>query len=69
MQRPASVTVFGVLNIVFGALGLMGTLFSGAAVFLAEAQGRHMAGAEEMNPVWGMWLKISVVLGRWVRSP
>jgi hypothetical protein len=63
MQRPASVTVFGILNIVFGALRLMVTLFSGAAVFLVEAQGRHMVGPEEVNPVWGMWLKISVILG------
>lgn len=64
MQRPASVTVFGVLNILFGAFGLFGTLFSGAAVFIAEAQGGLIkAGAQEMNPVWGMWLKASVVLG------
>lgn len=63
MQRPASVTVFGILNILFGAFGLFGTLFSGAAVFVAEAQGLAKAGAEEMNPVWGMWLKISVLLG------
>lgn len=63
MQRPASVTVFGILNIVFGALGLFGTLFSGAAVFLAEAQGLPRLGEEEINPVWGMWLKIGVVLG------
>jgi hypothetical protein len=62
MQRPTSVTVFGVLNIVFGALGLLSTLFTGAAVFLVEAQQRQMPGMEEVNPVWEAWLKIIVVV-------
>jgi hypothetical protein len=62
MQRPTSVTVFGVLNIVFGALGLLSTAFTGAAVFLAEAQQRQMPGVEELNPVWEGWLRIIVVV-------
>lgn len=62
MQRPTSVTVFGVLNIVFGALGLLGTLFSGAALFMVNAQQRRMPGMEELNPIWEAWLKISVVM-------
>jgi len=32
--RPASVTVFGILNLVFGALGLCGTVASAAMLFL-----------------------------------
>lgn len=34
MQRPASVTVFGVLNIVFGAFGVLGLFGTAAAVFM-----------------------------------
>lgn len=63
MQRPTSVTVFGVLNIVFGVLGLLVVLFSGAAVFLATAQRQRLPGMEEMNPVLATWTKVSVVIG------
>lgn len=34
MERPTSITVFGVLNIVFGALGVLGTCFSILDFFL-----------------------------------
>ncbi len=42
MQRPASVTVFGVLNIVFGVLGLFGLAFSVLVLFAFDIQPQPM---------------------------
>jgi hypothetical protein len=64
MQRPTSVTVFGVLNIVFAAFGIFGVL---ASVMLFAA-----AGTNSNNPViqvihdspgYAAWMKICIVLG------
>jgi hypothetical protein len=64
MQRPTAVTVFGILNIIFAALGILGAL---ASVMLFMA-----VGTSSNNPViqlihdspgYAAWLKISIVLG------
>jgi D-alanyl-lipoteichoic acid acyltransferase DltB (MBOAT superfamily) len=64
MKRPTSVTVFGILNIVFAAFGLFGLL---ASVFLFFPQA-----AASKNPVvqlihdhaaYAAWLKFSLALG------
>jgi hypothetical protein len=64
MQRPTVATVFGILNIVFAALGIFGVL---ASVMLFMA-----VGASSNNPViqlihdspaYAAWMKISIVLG------
>ena len=39
LVRPASVTVFGILNIIFGALGLLCSPFGLIAVFIPQQQG------------------------------
>ena len=63
MQRPTSVTVFGVLNIVFGALGLLSTAVSMVVLFAVDAQAGAMDPFANVNPVWNMWIKVSIVLG------
>jgi hypothetical protein len=64
MQRPTAVTVFGILNIGFAVLGIVGALAS-VMLFLA-------VGATSSNPVvqiirdspaYAAWMKISIVLG------
>ena len=65
MHRPASVTVLGILNIVFAALGLMGIAVSIAMMFMPP-------GLNVKNPVldlmrqnagYAMYANISMVLG------
>lgn len=65
MNRPTSVTVFGILNIVFAALGFFGVLAMGALLFLPQP-------ANSPNPViqlihdnsaYAAWVEISTVLG------
>ncbi|MCP4645488.1 MAG: hypothetical protein GY851_33905 [bacterium] len=71
MQRPTSVTVFGVLNIIFGVLGLtctpLGTLY---VVFLPkirefyEQQGVQLPEMPMLeSPGYRMFLIISMVIG------
>lgn len=64
MQRPVSVTVFGILNIVFAAWAICGSVFS--SVILAA-----QAGAGQQNPVLKVmeddpflstWMKVSMPL-------
>ena len=50
LPRPASVTVFGILNIVFGALGLLCVSFM--TVGLALGQGLDALGASDGYKVW-----------------
>jgi hypothetical protein len=64
MQRPTSVTVFGVLNIVFAVLGFLG-LLAAAAMFRANPGGSENPVLQMMhdNPGFATWMKISTVLG------
>ena len=66
MQRPTSVTVFGVLNIVFGALGFVAITFSAITLMAVSA------GSTANNPVleimrnspgYALWMKITIPLG------
>ncbi len=63
MQRPASVTVFGVLNVVFGVLGLFGLAFSAVLLFAVDVQPQPMNPLPVANPVWDMWTKVNLGLG------
>jgi hypothetical protein len=66
MERPKSIVVFGVLNIVFGALGLCGGLFAIAIQFgLTNPQGSPNPALEIMqsNPLYELWMQIGLVLG------
>lgn len=62
--RPTSVTVLGVLNILFGALGLIGTAFSLALIFMPEqfegADNPFLNFAEQ--PLYSLFLKVGGVL-------
>ncbi len=65
MQRPTSVVVFGVLNLIFGALGIVGTLFSSAILFMPERPGIKNPVLElvKQNAGYAAFLKVSLVLG------
>lgn len=64
MERPTSVTVFGILNIVFAALGMLGilmmmTMFSGHFEDLKNPVFKLI----HDNPGYALWVKISAGLG------
>jgi len=64
MQRPTAVTVFGILNLVFAALGIFGVLGS---VMLFAAVGdtskNPVIQIIHDNPTYAAWMKISIPLG------
>ena len=64
MNRPMSVSVFGVLNIIFGAFGLLGVLMS-APTFFSKAADSKNSVIQVMNhsPTFAAWMVISAVLG------
>ena len=63
MQRPTSVTVFGILNIVFAAFGIIGT-FASLAFFSANADMNNpVVKIIHENSSYAAWLKICIPLG------
>ncbi len=64
MKRPTSVTVFGILNIVFAALGILGVLGS-LMVFtvLVTSSNNPVVQVIHDNPAYAAWMKIGGVLG------
>ena len=64
MQRPASVTVFGVLNIVFGIIGLFGMIFT-VITLISPLSSTHNPVLETMrnSPGYAVWMKITTPLG------
>jgi hypothetical protein len=64
MQRPTSVTVFGVLNIVFGALGFFAMMFT-VIVFILPLPTANNPVLEIMrnSPGYTVWMKLAVPLG------
>ena len=62
MQRPTSVTVFGILNIVFAALAILG-LIGSIALFFVPAANNPVIKIIHENPFYAAWLKISILLG------
>ncbi len=64
MNRPTSVTVFGVLNIIFGALGLLSIVFSAAMFFAPQPDMSNPAiRIFSRTPILMLWMKVGVVLG------
>jgi hypothetical protein len=65
MKRPTSVTVFGVLNIVFGVFGLLSLLFAAAFLAAAKATGAHRPLVFETlhSHVYRVWTTVSLPLG------
>jgi hypothetical protein len=63
MQRPTSVTVFGILNIVFAVFGVLGLIASIALFFLPADSNNPVIKLIHENPAYAAWLKISIPLG------
>ena len=63
MQRPTSVTVFGILNIVFGVIGGLGTAASLFLFALPASSNNPMVQIIHENATYAVWLKVSVALG------
>jgi len=64
MNRPTSVTVFGILNIVFAVLGLF-ALAATAFLFFPEAAALKNPVIQLIhdNPAYAAWMKFSLMLG------
>ncbi|HEX4348729.1 MAG TPA: hypothetical protein VH251_00005, partial [Verrucomicrobiae bacterium] len=64
MQRPTAVTVFGILNIVFAALGVLGAMAS-VMLFVAQGTSSNNPVIQHIHdsPSYATWLKISIGLG------
>jgi hypothetical protein len=63
MQRPTSVTVFGILNIVFAVFGVFGLIASIALFFVPAGSNNPVIKIMHENPAYASWLKICIPLG------
>jgi hypothetical protein len=62
MQRPTTITVFGVLNIVFAAMGMLGILATMALFSVAGASNNPVVSLIRENPAYAAWMKLSIAL-------
>jgi hypothetical protein len=62
-ERPTSVTVFGILNIVFAVLGLFGLLATIALFSVSGASNNPVVQIIREKPIYAMWLKLTIPLG------
>ena len=64
MQRPTSVTVFGVLNLVFGAIGLFGMIFTVIILILPLPTANNpVLEIMRNSPGYAVWMKLAIPLG------
>ena len=64
MQRPTSVTVFGVLNLVFGAIGLFGMMFTVIILILPlPTTNNPVLEIMRNSPGYALWMKLAIPLG------
>jgi hypothetical protein len=63
MQRPTSVTVFGILNIAFAVLGAFGLIFTLALFSLQTDTNNPVVKLIHENPTYAAWMKVSICLG------
>lgn len=64
MNRPMSVSVFGMLNIVFGAFGLLGVLMSAPMFFSKAADSKnYVIQVMHSSSIFSAWMVISAVVG------
>jgi len=64
MKRPTSVTVFGILNLVFAVLGVAG-LAGTMALFAPSAASSHnpLVPIIQNHPVYAAWMQLTIALG------
>ena len=63
MQRPASVTAFGILNIVFAVFGVFG-LFATIAMFsITDTSSNPVVKIMRESPAYAAWLKLTIPVG------
>jgi hypothetical protein len=63
MQRPTSVTVFGIMNFVFAGFGVIGLIASFALFTLSADSNNSLIRLIPVGPAYFVWLKICVPLG------
>ena len=63
MQRPKSVTVFGILNIVFAAFGIIGAITSLVLLLAPLAPNDPFIKIMHENPAYAIWYKLEIPLG------
>lgn len=63
VERPRAVTVFGVLNIVFAGLGLIGVISSAAMFASSATSDNSVIKIMRENPGYMLWNKIWIPLG------
>lgn len=63
MQRPTSVTVFGVLNIVFAAFGIVGIIGTVVMFSTMDSSRNPIVKMMQQSPAYAVWMKLSLPLG------
>jgi len=63
MQRPASVTIFGILNIFFAVFSVVGVIASFALLSVPEDPNNPVVKLLRHNASYGVWLKFCILLG------
>jgi hypothetical protein len=63
MQRPTSVTVFGILNIVFAVFGIFGIIGTVMMLSMTDASRNPVVNIMRNSPAYAAWLKLSLPLG------
>jgi hypothetical protein len=63
MQRPASVTIFGILNVLFAAFGVVGLIASFALFSVPEDPNSPVVKLLHQNASYTVWLKFCILLG------
>lgn len=63
MQRPTSVTIFGVLNMVFAGFGFIGTFASIALFMMPGNASNPVVKIMQDSPAYAAWVKFSIPLG------
>jgi hypothetical protein len=63
MQRPASVTTFGILNIVFSVLGIISIIASTVMLSATNQSNNPVMAVMRDNPAYASWMKIATIMG------
>lgn len=63
MQRPVSVNVFGILNIVFALFGVFGAIGTISLFSATDVSSNPVVRIMLENPTYAAWLKLTIPLG------